>query len=653
METPIKVKKEKISNLYVFFGPPGAGKSTQAIFLEKRLDFFYISWGRIWREIRSGIGEYSHYKKQEFVQLLIKDPTRYFPIGFIKNIIKKEIKRLIKINPNQDKNIILDGFPRRIQEAKELLDIIKECKLHLKAIIRFNASLDTVRKRIGNRLYCPKCHKFYNEFIQPQKRGICDIDGNKLIKRPDDVLETNQERYNQYIEESLSAFKFLMPKSDAFFYVNADQDSNMLFAEIMNKIFGRFRRQFQLFKRIGKAEIQTDFGKFIILGYQNSIDYSYHLALLKGRVSGKRNVLTRIHSSCVTGDIFFSKKCDCGEQLRESFKRVNQRGSGIIIYLFQEGRGINILNKIKAYRLQSFGLDTFEANEQLDFPSDLRTYEAVRDILFDLKVKSIDILTNNPDKLYQLQDYGIIIENRIPLIISPNKFDANYLESKRREAKHIIPQPKAKKRLRGRQNNHELEIKFLFNKRQIKLLKEKILAISDTFYQGRNYEKTTMLDTPDGLLAKEDARLRVRQISREKDSDDQKIEFSYKRRIKADGGIKKEEEIESEFQTDILNLIAILRRMNYVPVSSYERFRETYGHGNSLKITLDEFPFGYILEIEGEKREIQMFYKWLKLKQSQSYALSCDDAYVDLCKKAHIIPKDHILFSDKDMPQIK
>lgn len=177
----------------------------------------------------------------------------------------------------------------------------------------------------------------------------------------------------------------------------------------------------------------------------------------------------------------------------------------------------------------------------------------------------------------------------------------------RKIKKEDMPQIKAKKRLKNKPNNHELEIKFLFNAKQIKLLKEKILAVPDTFYQGKNYEKTIMFDTPDGFLAKEDARLRVRQISREKDSDDQKIEFSYKRRIKTVGGIKKEEEIESEFQTDILNLMAILKRMNYAPVSSYERFRETYWHGNSLKITLDEFPFGYILEIEGEKEKYKCF----------------------------------------------
>lgn len=642
-------KREKSINLYVFFGPPGAGKSTQAIFLEQRLGFSYVSWGRIWREMTSGIGPYASHKKKRFVQLLIKDPNRFFPTGFIKNIIEKEIRILIK--SKQSKNIILDGFPRRIQEAKELLDIVKKCKLHLKAVVRLNAGLDSVRRRIGTRFYCPNCHKFYNELIRPKLKGLCDIDGVRLIKRPDDVLETTQERYNQYIEESLGAFNFLATRSDASLDVNADQDDNILFAEIMSKIFDLPKKQFQLYKRNGKAEIQTDFGKFTIIGYQNSIDYSYHLALIKGKVSGRRNVLTRIHSSCITGDIFFSKKCDCGDQLRESFKRINQKGSGIIIYLFQEGRGINILNKIKAYKLQSFGLNTFEANEQLDFPPDLRSYGAVKDILSDLGVISIDLLTNNPDKLNQLQGYGVIIENRIPLIINSNKFDTNYLESKRRGAKHIIPP--AKRNLSNKQNKHELEIKFLFNQKQAKLLKEKILSIPDTFYHGKKYEKTTMYDTPDRFLDREDARLRVRQISQEKDSDDVKVEFSYKRRIQASGGIKKEEEIEEKFQADVLNFTAILRKMNYIPISSYERFRETYWHGDSLKITLDEFPFGYILEIEGEKKEIKMFCKWLKLKQSQSYALSCDDVYVDLCKKEGITPKEYILFNDKAMPQIK
>jgi len=199
--------------------------------------------------------------------------------------------------------------------------------------------------------------------------------------------------------------------------------------------------------------------------------------------------------------------------------------------------------------------------------------------------------------------------------------------------------------------NNELEIKFLLNREKAGLLRRKILSLPGIHDKGKMYEKMTMFDTPDRFLDKEDARLRVRQVSSQKESDDVKIEFSYKRRIKATGGIKKEEEIETNFQADFLNFYAILKKMNYHPISSYERFRETYWH-DSLKITLDEFPFGYILEIEGGEKEIEEFCKILNLKSSQSYPLSCDDAYVDLCKEKKTELKDHILFDDIKMPQI-
>ncbi|MFH1956404.1 MAG: CYTH domain-containing protein [Patescibacteria group bacterium] len=198
--------------------------------------------------------------------------------------------------------------------------------------------------------------------------------------------------------------------------------------------------------------------------------------------------------------------------------------------------------------------------------------------------------------------------------------------------------------------NNELEIKFLLNREKADLLRREILSLPGIRDEGRMYEKMIMFDTPDRFLDKEDARLRVRQVSSQKESDDVKIEFSYKRRIKATGGIKKEEEIETNFHADFLNFYAILKKMNYYPISSYERFRETYWH-DSLKITLDEFPFGYILEIEGGEKEIKEFCKILNLKSSQSYSLSCDDAYVDLCKEKKTEPKDHILFDDSEMPQ--
>lgn len=199
--------------------------------------------------------------------------------------------------------------------------------------------------------------------------------------------------------------------------------------------------------------------------------------------------------------------------------------------------------------------------------------------------------------------------------------------------------------------NNELEIKFLLNKEKADLLRREILSLPGIRDEGRMYEKMTMFDTPDRFLDKEDARLRVRQVSSQKESDDVKIEFSYKRRIKATGGIKKEEEIETNFQAVFLNFYAILKKMNYHPISSYERFRETYWH-DSLKITLDEFPFGYILEIEGEENEINKICNILNLDAEKSYPLSCDDAYVELCKKNGIKPKDHILFDDPKMPQI-
>ncbi len=197
----------------------------------------------------------------------------------------------------------------------------------------------------------------------------------------------------------------------------------------------------------------------------------------------------------------------------------------------------------------------------------------------------------------------------------------------------------------------EFEIKFLINSKDIDKIKSKILKISEIFYEGKMYEKTIMLDNKNKIMDKEDARLRVRQISEQKNSKDVKIEFSYKRRIKADGGIKQEEEIETAFITDGDLFFQILHKMGYEITTSYERYRETY-KVNGTKITLDEFPFGYILEIEGEEKNINQICDFLKLNKRKSYALSCDDVYVELCEKNNIKPKDHILFEDSEMPRI-
>ncbi|MEK7599384.1 MAG: CYTH domain-containing protein [Patescibacteria group bacterium] len=200
-------------------------------------------------------------------------------------------------------------------------------------------------------------------------------------------------------------------------------------------------------------------------------------------------------------------------------------------------------------------------------------------------------------------------------------------------------------------DNLELEIKFLFNSSDVFKIKEKILEIPEIFYEGKVYEKTTMLDNQEKTMDKADARLRVRQINKQKGDKDSKIEFSYKRRVKADGGIKREEEIETAFTADINSFFYILNKMGYEITTSYERYRETY-KTKDVKITLDEFPFGYILEIEGKEKNINTMRDLLKLNKEKSYALSCDDVYVELCEKENIKPKDHILFDDPEMPKI-
>jgi len=197
----------------------------------------------------------------------------------------------------------------------------------------------------------------------------------------------------------------------------------------------------------------------------------------------------------------------------------------------------------------------------------------------------------------------------------------------------------------------ESEIKFLISTGRVPKIKEKILAIPDISFRGRFYEKVTMYDNADKVMDREDARLRVKQISTEKDRPESKVEFSYKRRIKADGGIKQEEEVETNFETDIASFVKIINKMGFQPTTSYERYRETYLTRN-IKITLDQFPFGYILEIEGNEDEIEKVCDLLGLDFKKSYPLSCDDAYVDLCKKKNLKPKDHILFTDSKMPKM-
>jgi 3,4-dihydroxy 2-butanone 4-phosphate synthase/GTP cyclohydrolase II len=194
----------------------------------------------------------------------------------------------------------------------------------------------------------------------------------------------------------------------------------------------------QLVHRVAEARIPTEFGEFRIIGYQNDVDRAEHVALVYGEVAGQPNVLVRMHSKCLTGDVFGSQRCDCGPQLHRAMELVAQAGRGVIVYLDQEGRGIGLLNKLRAYALQDAGADTVQANERLGFAPDLRNYGIGAQILRDLGLSSIRVMTNNPRKLVGLEGYGLEIVERVPLVTDPNRENRGYLQVKRDKLGHLL-----------------------------------------------------------------------------------------------------------------------------------------------------------------------------------------------------------------------
>jgi 3,4-dihydroxy 2-butanone 4-phosphate synthase/GTP cyclohydrolase II len=194
----------------------------------------------------------------------------------------------------------------------------------------------------------------------------------------------------------------------------------------------------RLVHRVAEAKLPTPHGEFRIIGYRNDVDHREHIALVCGEVKGKEGVLVRMHSRCLTGDVFGSHRCDCGWQLAASMRMIGQAGAGVIVYLDQEGRGIGLLNKIKAYELQDAGDDTVEANERLGFAPDLRNYGIGAQILVDLGLKSIRVLTNNPRKLVGLEGYGLTLVERVPIIPDPTDHNRSYLDVKRDKLGHLL-----------------------------------------------------------------------------------------------------------------------------------------------------------------------------------------------------------------------
>jgi 3,4-dihydroxy 2-butanone 4-phosphate synthase / GTP cyclohydrolase II len=198
------------------------------------------------------------------------------------------------------------------------------------------------------------------------------------------------------------------------------------------------RHNDRLIERVVSTSLPTTFGEFDAVGYRSLVDDKHHVALVKGAVAGEPDVLVRVHSECLTGDVFHSLRCDCGEQLDSALSMIEREGRGVLLYLSQEGRGIGLLNKLRAYRLQEDGLDTVEANERLGLPADLRDYGIGAQILADLGLSSIRILTNNPKKIKGLEGYGLSVSAQIPIEHAPNAHNEAYLRTKAQRMGHTL-----------------------------------------------------------------------------------------------------------------------------------------------------------------------------------------------------------------------
>jgi 3,4-dihydroxy 2-butanone 4-phosphate synthase/GTP cyclohydrolase II len=198
------------------------------------------------------------------------------------------------------------------------------------------------------------------------------------------------------------------------------------------------RRTERLVERVVATKLPTAFGEFTAVGYRSLLDEKHHVAMVKGEVAGAEDVLVRVHSECLTGDVFHSLRCDCGEQLEAAMAMIEHEGQGVLLYLAQEGRGIGLLNKLRAYRLQEEGLDTVDANLKLGLPADLRDYGIGAQILVDLGLTSIRILTNNPKKIHGLEGYGLSVAEQVPIRSIPNPHNEDYLNAKRDKMGHVL-----------------------------------------------------------------------------------------------------------------------------------------------------------------------------------------------------------------------
>ena len=198
------------------------------------------------------------------------------------------------------------------------------------------------------------------------------------------------------------------------------------------------RKHDKLIERVVETSLPTDYGEFNVVGFCSLVDDKHHIAMVKGEVDGKDDVLVRVHSECLTGDVFHSQRCDCGQQLETALRQIEDAGEGVLLYLAQEGRGIGLLNKLRAYKLQEEGLDTVDANLKLGLPADLRDYGIGAQILVDLGLSTIRLLTNNPKKIVGLEGYGLRVSDQVPIQHDATEHNRDYLRTKKEKLGHLL-----------------------------------------------------------------------------------------------------------------------------------------------------------------------------------------------------------------------